>query len=99
MGFDVGTCDELVEQGRYGGYRMPGVVFMKYSTPEAKTSMDLSRLVQNGHSLTHLLTHSLTHLLTYLLTQSPTHSLIYSLTHSLRLDNACGITVSSGSIR
>lgn len=47
-GFDVGEIEELKQQARKGGYRMPGVVYLKKGETKHATSHDLSKLVQNG---------------------------------------------------
>lgn len=48
IGFDVGTLDELNEQAKYGGYRLPGVALMTQGENQHVTSMDLSSLLKPG---------------------------------------------------
>lgn len=47
-GFDVGSVEELQDQARRGGYRMPGRVFVKYGKKKFKTSVDLENILMPG---------------------------------------------------
>jgi len=47
-GFNVGTVEELSDQARYGGYRLPGKVFVVPGNNKFKTSYDLSNIVRAG---------------------------------------------------
>lgn len=47
-GFDVGAVEELVDQAKRGGYRMPGRCFVKYAKSSFKTTVDLSQQLQVG---------------------------------------------------
>jgi hypothetical protein len=48
QGFNVGTLEELKEQAKKGGYRLPGFVSMKKKESTHKTQTDLSHLVKIG---------------------------------------------------
>jgi hypothetical protein len=47
-GFEVGTDEELTDQCRRGGYRLPGVVYFKQNTNIHKTKCDLTRIIKSG---------------------------------------------------
>jgi len=47
-GFDVGEIEELKEQARRGGYRMPGRVMLKKGVNKHPTSHDLRELLKPG---------------------------------------------------
>lgn len=47
-GFDVGTEEELREQAKYGGNRMPGLVHMTQGQERHETTTDLRPVIQRG---------------------------------------------------
>lgn len=47
-GFNVGTIEELSDQARCGGYRLPGRVFVVPGSNKFKTSYDLSSIIRAG---------------------------------------------------
>lgn len=47
-GFNVGTIEELSDQARYGGYRLPGRVFVVPGSNKFKTSYDLGSIIRAG---------------------------------------------------
>jgi hypothetical protein len=47
-GFDVGTIEELIEQSRYGGYRLPGTIDLVQGQVGHEVSMDLTTLLKIG---------------------------------------------------
>jgi hypothetical protein len=47
-GFNFGTIEELSDQARYGGYRLPGRVFVVPGSNKFKTSYDLSSIIRAG---------------------------------------------------
>jgi len=48
LGFGVGTVNELIDQAKRGGYRLPGKVFMKRKQNTHNTATDLSSIVKPG---------------------------------------------------
>jgi len=46
--FRIGTVEQLIEQARYGGVRLPGLISIEEGSREVHTTLDLSSLVKKG---------------------------------------------------
>jgi hypothetical protein len=47
-GFDIGTVEELLDQAKHGGYRLPGLIILKRGETKHDTLTDLSVVVKIG---------------------------------------------------
>ena len=48
VGFEIGGVEELIDQAKLGGYRMPGTIKVRNGMTKHKTTYNLSNFIQSG---------------------------------------------------